>query len=163
LVWITVDDLVESNEGKVAPLFDREIRQFQALRIQRILVGEGRRASDVTIFKETVEISPVPDKAICHWVRFSIGFVITVVWIYTVHISIACGTLPQVSRVQIRGDVWFVAYVLNYLVRSGYTYYRLESPKKEILVDVFIFSLYLKSSISDRLSPEIYSYPQNSS
>lgn len=92
MIWITVDDLVESDEGKVAPLIGREIRRFHAL---RILVGEGRRA----------------DKVICHWVRFSIGFVITVVWIYTVDTSIACGTLPQVARVQIGGDVWFVAYV----------------------------------------------------
>jgi len=118
LIWITVDDLVESDEGKVAPLIGREIRRFHAL---RILVGEGRRASDVAIIKNTVEISPVPDKVICHWVRFSIGFVITVVWIYTVDTSIACGTLPQVARVQIGGDVWFVAYVLNYQMRMKNT------------------------------------------
>ena len=116
---VLILDFVEADEGEVAPLLVRERGQFQAL-FQRILVtGVGRRASDVTMFIKAVQIAPVPDKSICHWVRFSIGFVITVMWIYTVDASVARGTLPQVSRVQVGGDIGFVANVLNTTHQNG--------------------------------------------
>ena len=114
LLRILILDFVEADEGEVAPMIVRERGQFQVAWFQRILItGVGRRASDVTMFIKAVQIAPVPDKSICHWVRFSIGFVITVMWIYTVDASVARGTLPQVTRVQVGGDIGFVANVLN--------------------------------------------------